>query len=283
MARNAKKRKRTEDMFPINPLPTPLPNTSPTKVVKIPVRELGGVRPGGRTWAHCTIAEVKVKTGLKDPHQHSVVIPRPTAVGETSTAEQISTLDEYVEFQAAMEMEAAEASSKEKEPRVKRRGSLSALKVEAHRKVLNVRGALKLSKRQISIGAQAAVVAIKFFVDVVFVIPTDTMDFMWLSNPQPSFGDRFCIIDQNGIHTVNLDFCNCDTAQPHFVQLLRYGWYPATVTNPNTAATLSVLKLYQMLSHEGKISAFEFYTALERLSDNTGTSTPKVSEQCCDA
>lgn len=38
--------------------------------------------------------------------------------------------------------------------------------------------------------------------------------------PRPAFADDFVIIDTNGVHEIALDFCDCSTAQHHFIQLL---------------------------------------------------------------
>lgn len=93
----------------------------------------------------------------------------------------------------------------------------------------------------------------------------------------PAHGDNFVVIDINGIHDIALDFCNCETAQPLPVQLLRKRWYPATTVSPRTAATFNVLELFQLLTFESKASAFEVYHTLRRRTDNTGTKTIPVS------
>ncbi|KAG6825919.1 hypothetical protein H0H92_001861 [Tricholoma furcatifolium] len=88
------------------------------------------------------------------------------------------------------------------------------------------------------------------------------------SNPQVSPGDDFVVIDTSGIHEIGLDFCGC-------VQLLRQRLYPATTTNPKSAVTFRALETYEMLSYSSKLSCFEFYQSLSRLSDNTGTQMVK--------
>lgn len=88
-------------------------------------------------------------------------------------------------------------------------------------------------------------------------------------NPERCFDDNFTIIDTTGIHTISLDFCNCEQAPSHFQQLLRFAWFPATTSRPRTAATFRVLELFQLLSLESKISTNEFYNSLSRLMDNT--------------
>ncbi|KAJ6484089.1 hypothetical protein C8R45DRAFT_1214949 [Mycena sanguinolenta] len=86
--------------------------------------------------------------------------------------------------------------------------------------------------------------------------------------PQPAAGDDFVIIDNHGVHPVNLDFCNCGKSGLPTVQLLRARLWPATTTNPRTAATFSVLRRYHLLSFEAKCAALEFYQSLARESDN---------------
>ncbi|KAF8194573.1 hypothetical protein BJ912DRAFT_1030927 [Pholiota molesta] len=90
-------------------------------------------------------------------------------------------------------------------------------------------------------------------------------------NPEPAYAGKFTVLDINGIHDVNLDFCGCVTQQLHYLQILRFGWFPATVGIPRTAVTFRLLKFFQMLSFESKSTAFEFHQTLQRLSDNTGT------------
>lgn len=40
-------------------------------------------------------------------------------------------------------------------------------------------------------------------------------------NRKPAAGNDFVVIDVNGIHEVNLDFCGCVRAQTHYKQPLR--------------------------------------------------------------
>ncbi|KAG1851077.1 hypothetical protein DFJ58DRAFT_716740 [Suillus subalutaceus] len=89
-------------------------------------------------------------------------------------------------------------------------------------------------------------------------------------NPHRAFNDDFIVVDTHGIHEVSLDFCNCATAQSHIQQLLQILWFPSTTSDPKTAATFCVLEHYHLLSFESKVSAFKFYNALNRMSDNTG-------------
>lgn len=91
------------------------------------------------------------------------------------------------------------------------------------------------------------------------------------TNLQAAGGDDFVIIERNGIHTVGLDFCGCDTAVHHCNQLLRALLFPATVIAPHTAATFNMLQFFHLLTFESKASVFEFHNTLSRCTDNTGT------------
>ncbi|KAJ7253593.1 hypothetical protein C8J57DRAFT_1519322 [Mycena rebaudengoi] len=93
--------------------------------------------------------------------------------------------------------------------------------------------------------------------------------------PTPVRDDRFVIMDEHGIHQVSVDFCGCGTGGSHNTQLLRSGLYPATTTNPRTAATLTVLRVFHLLSFESKCSSYEFYHTLARESDNSGLDPPQ--------
>ncbi|KAJ7145053.1 hypothetical protein C8R43DRAFT_890827, partial [Mycena crocata] len=89
--------------------------------------------------------------------------------------------------------------------------------------------------------------------------------------PKTAVDDDFVIIDTHGIHEVNLDFCNCSTAQPHDIQLLRARLYPATGKSPRSASSFRVLRRFHLMTLESKCSAQEFYNSLKRESDNSGT------------
>ncbi|KAG1884148.1 hypothetical protein F4604DRAFT_1878867 [Suillus subluteus] len=90
--------------------------------------------------------------------------------------------------------------------------------------------------------------------------------------PQKAFNDDFTLINTNGIHEISLslDFCGCETAERHVKQLLWTAWYPATSTDPRTAATFIILEQYHLLSFESKASGYKFYHSLAHLTDNTG-------------
>ncbi|KAK7027713.1 CxC2 domain-containing protein [Favolaschia claudopus] len=86
----------------------------------------------------------------------------------------------------------------------------------------------------------------------------------------------FCIVDSSGIHEVALDFCSCGSAEDHDIQLVRARLYPATTTNPATAATFAVLRDFHLLTLEAKCSAHHFYNKLARKTNNSGTFQPRT-------
>ncbi|KAG1843286.1 hypothetical protein DFJ58DRAFT_665409 [Suillus subalutaceus] len=80
----------------------------------------------------------------------------------------------------------------------------------------------------------------------------------------------FVVIHTNVIHQVNVDFCGCHQRISHCQQLLRCEWYPATLHFPQSACMKRVLEFFLILTWSSKVSGYEFYASLERLTDNTG-------------
>ncbi|KAJ6473046.1 hypothetical protein C8R45DRAFT_1103639 [Mycena sanguinolenta] len=87
----------------------------------------------------------------------------------------------------------------------------------------------------------------------------------------------FVTLPINGIHEVQVDFCGCERAQdagPPEIQLLRVGWFPATHERPQTCATLTVLEKFHQDTLQSKMTMYDFYGVLEKLTDNTGIEPP---------
>ncbi|KAF8867909.1 hypothetical protein BD779DRAFT_1463136, partial [Infundibulicybe gibba] len=83
------------------------------------------------------------------------------------------------------------------------------------------------------------------------------------------------ILDNKGIFSVGLDFCACGQGtQSRPLQLLRARLFPATTSNPQSAATFRVLETLEILSYTSKVLVFEFYQALSRSTDNTKMKQP---------
>lgn len=81
--------------------------------------------------------------------------------------------------------------------------------------------------------------------------------------------DDFTVINTNGIHRVQVDWCRCNGVD-RYAQLLRIGWWPATPQQPQTCATMETLRQFQLLNLQGKLTGFSYYRSLEHMSDNTG-------------
>lgn len=100
--------------------------------------------------------------------------------------------------------------------------------------------------------------------------------------PEPSKPVDITVIDVTGIQVVAVGFCGCvesyKAGREHRIQLLREQWYPATSKTPRTVATFRVLRQFHTLTLQSKISAYDYYQSLVRLTDHTGTSTPPVSD-----
>ncbi|KAG2101391.1 uncharacterized protein F5147DRAFT_747022 [Suillus discolor] len=78
----------------------------------------------------------------------------------------------------------------------------------------------------------------------------------------------FVVIHTNAIHH----------RVSHRQQLLHCEWYPATLHFPQSACTKRVLEFFLVLTWSSKVSGYEFYTSLERLTDNTHLNVPKYKE-----
>jgi hypothetical protein len=57
-------------------------------------------------------------------------------------------------------------------------------------------------------------------------------------------------------------------------QLIEVGWWPSTNTEPQSAATIELLRLFRYLNLNGALAASEFYRSLEDLTDPEGIHDP---------
>ncbi|KIJ55079.1 hypothetical protein M422DRAFT_152098, partial [Sphaerobolus stellatus SS14] len=96
--------------------------------------------------------------------------------------------------------------------------------------------------------------------------------------PHPTTGPAdFVVLDFNGIHHIKIQFCKCSQAATRPVQLLHVGWYPTSSWRPKSAVTFSLLQGFDIIQLQSKISAYNYYTALEHITDNTSITTVAVS------
>lgn len=97
---------------------------------------------------------------------------------------------------------------------------------------------------------------------------------MFCKNPITGH-QEFVVLHSNGIHKVAVDYCGCERQITFHRQLLRHGWYPGSQLFPRTCATFRLLERFHLLSLCSKLSVYDFYRTLEKLTSNTGISVPK--------
>ncbi|KAK0209542.1 hypothetical protein IW262DRAFT_1450772 [Armillaria fumosa] len=86
----------------------------------------------------------------------------------------------------------------------------------------------------------------------------------------------FKVLHTMGIHSVSVDYCGRTREVPQHTQLLCCGWYPASHKVPTTCATFCLLDFFHLLSLCSKVSVYDFYRTLEKLSLNTGIAVSKL-------
>jgi hypothetical protein len=88
---------------------------------------------------------------------------------------------------------------------------------------------------------------------------------------------NFVVIHVNGIHLLNLDFCGCSESPTPREQLLEVGWWPSTPLEPQSAASMAVLRSFHTWNLQGQISSTDFYRGLEQMTCGDGLSTLPVN------
>lgn len=87
--------------------------------------------------------------------------------------------------------------------------------------------------------------------------------------------ERLRIVHTTSIHDIAIAYCACSREIPRDLQLLRRGLYPATQQLVRTCVTFSLLKSFHLFALNGKISMYDMYRSIERLSNNTGINMPR--------
>jgi hypothetical protein len=64
-----------------------------------------------------------------------------------------------------------------------------------------------------------------------------------------------------------------------YLQLLKVGWWPSTPLDPQTAATMSVLRLFHVTNLQGQVTPTDFYRTLEQMTSDDGLTILPVSVQ----
>ncbi|KAI0691764.1 hypothetical protein BC835DRAFT_1256150, partial [Cytidiella melzeri] len=92
------------------------------------------------------------------------------------------------------------------------------------------------------------------------------------AHPQPALRS-FLVMHTNGLHPVTLLFCQCQQAHQagtRYQQLLRAELFPSTVQDPTICCTFRMMEQFHMLTLQSKITAYDYYTTLSKLTDNVG-------------
>ncbi|KZT12101.1 uncharacterized protein LAESUDRAFT_640833, partial [Laetiporus sulphureus 93-53] len=93
------------------------------------------------------------------------------------------------------------------------------------------------------------------------------------SDPSPPCA--ICICDINGVHLVNVHFCQCGTLKNGIIykwqQLLHTHFFSASTTWPQTAFTFDILDFFHELTLQGKMNLYDFYQTLQDVTDNSGS------------
>ncbi|KAF8134657.1 hypothetical protein K438DRAFT_1547594, partial [Mycena galopus ATCC 62051] len=94
--------------------------------------------------------------------------------------------------------------------------------------------------------------------------------------PEPARKD-FVVLHLNGIHEVAVDLCGCENrgaAGPPDTQLLRGRWYPASEDRPQMCMTLAALEHFHIVTLQSKVTMYDYYQSLEKLTRNDGIKPP---------
>ncbi|KAJ3765551.1 hypothetical protein FB446DRAFT_709371 [Lentinula raphanica] len=79
-----------------------------------------------------------------------------------------------------------------------------------------------------------------------------------------------------------VEYCSCPNqflAGEYWQQLLRHRWFPATHIDPQTAATYQVMNMFHVLTLQGKVTMYDFYAGLEKMTDNAALITLPMAKR----
>ena len=99
----------------------------------------------------------------------------------------------------------------------------------------------------------------------------------------PAIGPRsFIVMHTNGFHPVTVQYCQCNQLQAagtRIQQLLRFELYPATLDDPSTCCTFRLMETFHFLTLQGKVTAYDYYISLQKMTDRFGIGKPYVRRQ----
>ncbi|EPS99172.1 hypothetical protein FOMPIDRAFT_1091383, partial [Fomitopsis schrenkii] len=88
---------------------------------------------------------------------------------------------------------------------------------------------------------------------------------------------KYTLTHTNSVHHVYVQECCCQAKHNTVSQLLHMGLFPATLERPESAFTFELLRQWDLHFQTSKKSAYDFFKALHRLMDNTGTRAVKLN------
>jgi hypothetical protein len=96
---------------------------------------------------------------------------------------------------------------------------------------------------------------------------------------------NFIVLHTNGIHSIDINFCGCNSVPTPCKQLLEASWWPSTPLEPQSAASMAVLQSFHILNLQGQIALTDFYRSLEQMMVGNRLSDVPVSlpTQCTSA
>lgn len=102
--------------------------------------------------------------------------------------------------------------------------------------------------------------------------------------PKTAIRREMVVVEENGFHSVSLEFCACPRASDSKVpleweQLIAVRLFPATWKRPETAFTFTVMREFHIHSLTSKKSAYDYVRALAKLTDNVFPQDAKVASR----
>ncbi|KAI6156685.1 hypothetical protein BKA82DRAFT_4345750 [Pisolithus tinctorius] len=86
---------------------------------------------------------------------------------------------------------------------------------------------------------------------------------------RPPAGSRYLtVVDVTGVHFIVVNWCECETAEARYIQLLRAKLFPSTFEKPSTAFTFAVLDDFLRDNLECGMSSMNYYSKLRRITSS---------------
>ncbi|KDQ53998.1 hypothetical protein JAAARDRAFT_136458 [Jaapia argillacea MUCL 33604] len=86
--------------------------------------------------------------------------------------------------------------------------------------------------------------------------------------PKKDAGISVVVVHTNGVHRREVVPCHCAGHLPFHQQLLRAHYFPATLKQPSTVFTFSLLNHFHLSTLQSKVTAYDYFIVLKHLSNN---------------